>query len=217
MECMLDHKSVPPPQQKRSKQTLERLLAATISVLDEFGLEGAVIPRIAAKADVAPASVYRRFANKDDLIRAAFLKVLEASNEQNEQHLAQSILCDTLDGTATRLVKLLFQQYREHPKLMRSLSRFLDSDTDENFVREAQKKIAANVEEIVRVMLSHRSQINHADREAALRFAVLQAATAIEAVALASSPLWQLALPETDEDLSARFAQSMVAYLQQAG
>ncbi|WP_260114806.1 hypothetical protein [Pseudoduganella dura] len=35
---------------------------------------------------------------------------------------------ETLPDTALRLMRLLFRQYRQHPRLMRALSRYLDSD-----------------------------------------------------------------------------------------
>src|ERR1700733_5106492 len=80
------------PKQARSRATAERLLAAAIRVVDEVGLEGATVPRIAAAADVAPASVYRRYADKDALLRAAFLHALENSNQNNRQMMTKLLL-----------------------------------------------------------------------------------------------------------------------------
>ena len=88
---MNQNKVIAAPRQKRSQATLERLLSATIRLLDEHGLEGTVIPRIAELAGVAPASVYRRFANKDALMRAALLHVLESSREANRLGLASAL------------------------------------------------------------------------------------------------------------------------------
>jgi hypothetical protein len=46
------------PQQQRSGETLARLITATLVTLEEHGLEGATISRIASVAKIAPASVY---------------------------------------------------------------------------------------------------------------------------------------------------------------
>ena len=80
------------PQQDRSRATAQRLLSATIRVISESGLDAATVPKIAALAEVAPASVYRRYHDKDALIRAAFLHVLEQSNANNRLHLKSALL-----------------------------------------------------------------------------------------------------------------------------
>ena len=49
------------PQQDRRRATAQRLLSATIRVISESGLDAATVPKIAALAEVAPASVYRRY------------------------------------------------------------------------------------------------------------------------------------------------------------
>lgn len=210
---MNQSKTIAAPRQKRSQATLERLLNATIRTLDEHGLEGAVIPRIAALADVAPASVYRRFANKNALMRAALLHVLEASREANRVGLATALHGKTLAASAEALMGLMFRQYRKHPRLVRALARFVDADDDEQFVAAARAIMAENLELSVQCLLVHRDQIRHAMPERALRFAVLHAITSIEAIALESVSLWHSVLSEPDEALAQEFARSFVAYL----
>jgi AcrR family transcriptional regulator len=202
-------KEIRPPRQKRSQETLDSLLDATIRVLDADGLDAATIPRIAGLARVAPASVYRRFVNKDALIRAALLSMLRSSR-------SEALLIpagETLTDTARRLMRLLFQQYRQHPRLLRALSRYLDADGDAHFIAEARAAVAANLALLVEPLLVHCEQIGHADQPAALRFALLQALTSIEAIALEPYSLWHIALAATDEELAERFAEAFVAYL----
>lgn len=206
-------KSIAAPQQKRSQQTLDRLLAATIRALDEHGLDGAVIPRIAALAQVAPASVYRRFANKDALLRAAFLHMLGQSGDANRAGLAAALEGETLAHSADALMRLLFLQYRQHPRLLRALTRFIDVDTDQQFAAAARAIVAGNLNQVVDCLLAHRERIRHPEPERALRFAILQATTAIEAIALEPFSLWHSVLPEPDERLARELARSFVAYL----
>jgi AcrR family transcriptional regulator len=206
---MSDSTSTYPPRQKRSEETLASLLAATIRVLDEDGLDGATIPRIAALAGVAPASVYRRFVNKDALIRAALLSMLANSRSERLDVAAG----ETLPETARRLMTLLFRQYRQHPRLLRALSRFLDADGDAAFVAEARAMLACNLTLLAEPLLVHRDQIHHADPQAALRFALLQALTSIESIALEPFSLWHMTMDEADEELAKRFADAFVAYL----
>ena len=203
-----------PHKQDRSRATAERLLSATIQILDEAGLEGAVVPRIAALAGVAPASVYRRFADKDALLRAAFLHALRLSGEANGERLEKLLLRDSLDATARQLMAMLFEQYRRHPRLLRALSRFVDADSDKVFVHEARSLIRANVEAVVDVVLTHRNEIAHADPRGALQFAVLNAACSIEVFALDPNSVWHAGPAIADDELAERLCASFVAYLQ---
>jgi AcrR family transcriptional regulator len=201
------------PQQRRSREMFERLLIATVRVLDQHGLDGAVIPRIAASAGVAPASVYRRFADKDALLRAAFLHVLDTSRETDRQTLSKALLRDTLEETAQRLMSVLFAQYRSHPHLLRALVRFLDTDTDKEFVREARWIVADNLNEIAEVLLAHQESISHASRRRALQVAVLSAVSSIEAIVLEPESLWNAVLEASDEELAKELARGFVGYL----
>jgi AcrR family transcriptional regulator len=201
------------PQQERSRATAQRLLSATIRVIADSGLEAATVPKIAALAEVAPASVYRRYQDKDALVRAAFLHALEQSNANNRQHLKSALLRQTLEATATQLMKVLFEQYGQHPLLIRSLSRYLDSTDDRDFAHRARSVMVANVEEVVAVLLHHRDEIVQADPERALRIALLNAICSIEAYTLDTNSLWHGFRGLSADLLSAELAAGFVAYL----
>lgn len=206
---MNESRDIYPPRQRRSQATLDSLLDATIRTLDAEGLDGATIPRIAALAGVAPASVYRRFVNKDALIRAALLAMLE--NSRSEAFVVGG--GETLPDAALRLMTLLFRQYRQHPRLLRALVRFMESDGDAAFLAEARAIVAGNLELLVEPLLVFEDGIGHGDPRTALRFAMLQAVTSIEAIALEPYSLWHTAVAATDEELAQRFADAFVAYL----
>jgi AcrR family transcriptional regulator len=204
------------PQQDRSRATAQRLLSATIRVISESGLDAATVPKIAALAEVAPASVYRRYHDKDALIRAAFLHVLEQSNANNRLHLKSALLQQTLKSTAVKLMEVLFEQYRQNPLLIRSLTRYLDSTDDRDFIHRVRSVMVANVEEIVAVLLHHRDEIVQTDPERALRFALLNATCSIEAYALDANSLWHGFGDFSPDLLAAELAAGFVAYLSHA-
>jgi len=203
------------PKQQRSRETLERLLAATIKVLDDEGLEGAVVPRIAAVAEVAPASIYRRFADKDALLREAFLHMLRKSNTANRERLGQAMLRDSLEASAAQLMDALMAQHRRHPRLMRALLRFVESDRESDFATEVRLHTAENINLIVDVFHAFRTEVRHRFPRRALQFAVLSAASAIELYVLEPASLWETVLPLSDKQFKAEQVRAFVGYLRQ--
>ena len=71
-----------PVKQARSKRTLERLLDAAEEVLSHDGLEGATVPAIARRACLSVGVVYRRFPDKDALLRTVYERQLQALGRQ---------------------------------------------------------------------------------------------------------------------------------------
>ena len=204
------------PQQNRSRATAQRLLSATIRLIDEAGLEAATVPKIAAIAKVAPASVYRRYADKEALIRAAFLNALEQSNQGNRRLLKSTLLKQTLEGTALQLMKVLHAQYCQHPLLLRALIHFLDTTDDHEFVCKAGAIMQANAQEVIDVLLRHRDEISHLNPENALRFALFSSMSSIETYALDPNSLWHGHSEFSQDKLLRHLAHSFVAYLKYA-
>ncbi len=200
------------PRQERSRRTLESLLSATVRTLHESGLEGATIPRIAEAAGVSPATVYRRFKDKKDLLRAAFLHMLEASQAHNRMHLAKGLSRPTLDQTARRFIEVNFGQYRQAGKLLGALKQFMDADGDSEFRQAARRIIEGNLEMVFQVMLKYRKEIAHENPERAVRIAVLTATNAIETNFFKPHTAWRT-LHVTEETLIEELTRAFVAYL----
>lgn len=206
-----------PPQQARSRRTHARLLAATLRTLAEHGQEGATIPRIARAAGVSPATVYRRFEDKQALLRAAFLHMLEASNQANRALLGARLSQGTLEQAARDLIELIFRQYREHAKVVNAMEEFLASDDSEEFVAAALAITDDNLDQLVQGMLAHRAQITHPDPERAVRIATMTAATAISVRATKPRSIWRTLEPTTDAALAEELTRGYVAYLTYTG
>lgn len=203
-----------PPKQERSRRTQARLLEATLKTLTEHGLDGATIPRIARVAGVSPATVYRRFVDKQALLRAACLHMLKRSNQANREHLLEKLGQGPLERAARVLIGLIFMQHRQHPKLIQAMENFLGSDDDRAFVRAAHAIVDDNLDQLIQAMLTHRAEITHPDPELAVRFATVTAATAIGTRALEPRSIWRTLQPITDDALADELAREYVAYLQ---
>lgn len=203
------------PKQQRSRETLSRLLRATIEVLDERGLAGATIPRIAAAAGVAPASVYRRFEDRDALLRAVFIRVLEKSAPSAREAMRLETLADkTLEGAVRALVGMMLQQYVQHPGLMRAFVRFLENDSDRAFREQTFGIVSGNFLAGVDLLLKHfRGEIRHSNPKRVITFALLSAATIVEARAMEEISLWDKLLPLSDTQLQHDLTRMILAYL----
>ena len=205
------HAKTPRAQQKRSLQTEALLLAAATRVLDRDGLDAATVPHIAAEARLSPASIYRRFADKDGLLRATFLQTLEEHNVGSAER--EELVKPKLSHTTHALVASLLKRYREHPQRLRALNRMIAAAPQSPFAREALSRLAENCNQAAEVLLAHRDHIRHSDPERAARFAVLSATSAIELAVLDQTSLWRVALPLSDKAFTAELSRQMVAYL----
>ncbi|HKP92951.1 MAG TPA: helix-turn-helix domain-containing protein, partial [Chthoniobacterales bacterium] len=104
--------------QTRSKETAARLLEAAEHVLEKRGLEGASVPEIARRAGVSPASIYRRFVDKDGLLREVFERFFERSIKANDETLQPSHWrAKSLDDSVCALVSGMVAAYSQRPGL----------------------------------------------------------------------------------------------------
>jgi AcrR family transcriptional regulator len=202
------------PQQARSRQTMERLLAATLAVIEEKGLAGVTIPAIAASAGVSAGSVYRRFADKDALIRTAFRRLLEVSEEANRMTVPpERFQGRSLDEALHLVGRALIAQYRGRTGLLKALDQYLEVHADEAFREWAVGVIAANIRRVIDALLPFRDSIAAEDPERAIIFALLSAITVIEVHKLHDPLVWRRMLPLDDDALAREAARAMAAYI----
>jgi AcrR family transcriptional regulator len=202
------------PKQDRSRRTLEKLLTAAAEMLEQRGLEGATIPRIAAQAGVSVGSVYRRFEDKDALFRATFLDLIEHAVEANKRGLrAETFAGMTLEAVTKALVRAMIRQFRVQPGLLGALQHFLQFHPDLEFRERALEMIAGNYGRISGVLMIFRDRITHADPERAALFAILSAITVIQARTLENDSVWEKVAALDDGELEAEVTDLMVAYL----
>ena len=76
------------PSQDRSKERMEKILAATEACILEVGAANLKISDIAAASGMANASVYQYFSNREEIIQALLERYLDYFHEQNTQLLS---------------------------------------------------------------------------------------------------------------------------------
>lgn len=167
-----------PPKQERSLQTLNRLLDAAEKVLEEDGLDAATVPVIARRARVSVGVVYRRFPNKDTLIRAVYERFLWRTNEQNSMMLATlSRVKIGLPALLRGMIRGVIEGHRRKRNLLRALFQFGRTHDDPAIRREAAGMNRASTAALTALMLMHQEQIRHPHPEAAIQFSVLMLAS----------------------------------------
>jgi len=203
------------PKQDRSRESSKRLLKATVETLGEKGLDGCTIPRIAAKAGLSPGSVYRRYPDKDALLQAAVLAILEGSEKGIKALLAsEEIQKMDLKTFAEFLVGKSVVSQRTHSKLLREARQFVLSHKNGRFIKKADEIEVRTLRLVTEFMISRRNQIKHPDPALAIPFALMVMSFALMHIIVldACSNDWISLLPKDDEVLSRELTRLMLAY-----
>lgn len=121
-----------PPRQKRSEETLRRILDAAAALLAERDLDEVSVEDLARRAGVSVGSVYTRFKSKDDLL--AYL--LDAAQRTQVEQLAAAFADErwrdvALAGRIDWLIERLQQSARARPGLIRAVFARLMSQSRE--------------------------------------------------------------------------------------
>ena len=209
-------KTVLPAHQARSRESLARLLKAAIEILDKDGAEGATIPRIAARAGLSPGAVYRRFPDKDALMREVCIRVFESNYKQTQQLLAAESWKDKpLDEVARSVVELTLKGHRTHRGLLRALLFFIWQHPDAAFVRRCDELEWKTFQEIADLLLTRRHEIRHPHPESAVRFAILILGVAAQGIlVLPPNPKdFSRLLPDIDAHLERELPKMFLRYL----
>lgn len=106
----------------RSRDADVAIVAATLALLTERGFDGASTDAIAARAGVSKATIYRRWATKDDLVRAAVaslaedLEVPDTGDLQSDLRVfVQGLVRVFADDRGTRLIATVVDQMARNP------------------------------------------------------------------------------------------------------
>ena len=168
----------PQSRQDRSRHTEQVLLEAALQLFRERGVEAITVGDIASRAGVAPASIYRRFGDKEGLLREAYrhftghaLAMLEAMPTTTQQHSYVERL-----ALVTSLV-MRYSHANQH-LLQSSFARALVDD----YYAQALKELRAGVlTSLKRHFLELAHEIHHPEPALAVDFALRQAVAMLSA------------------------------------
>lgn len=119
-----DAQPLNPPKQTRSRRTLERIVRASLEILDEEGPDGLTVQAIVERADSSVGSFYARFAGKEVLLEYLGERIWrEAAARWDEalgsQEWSDLTLLEMIEGT----VRLLGEAGRSRASYLKALQR----------------------------------------------------------------------------------------------
>lgn len=168
---MSEPSSRPRAQQSRSRDTEQRILATAVRVLGEQGAEGLTTANVSVAAGVSVGSLYRRFGNKEHLLRAAqgeFLRVFEGTITGRLLALSDADAADPA-ATITHVTTGLAESFAESAAPLRALLLVGLQNPVVYADGHAASVRGGNV--FAELVLRHRAAITQPDPEAAVDFA----------------------------------------------
>ena len=190
-----------PTKQARSRLTLHRLLSAAEALLEHGGLEAATVPAIAQTAGVSVGVLYRRFPDKDALLRAVYERFFSVYGEQNRSRLQSAALLNLpLPKIARGIIVGMTEGHRQRRGLLRALIRYARTHRDTDFREAAQKMNRDTIRAITFLLLPHRDQMTHPNPEKAIELGLLAVAATLQNILLEEETLHGVEEPEHLEE-----------------
>lgn len=199
-----------PPQQTRSQETLDRLLDAAESVLEEKSFTEATLAEIVERAGVTVGAFYRRFPDKD-----ALLHLLDQRFFEELYVLADEVLAPErwAGGSVSDIIHAVARQasdlYRQRRGLLRSL--FLRARVDPVIQDSARRVNAHFLDRLQAVLAPRRAGIRHPDPERAIALGFIVLIGAVRETVVFGE-VWPN-IAEVVEGLDAELARMYLAYL----
>ena len=149
-----------PPQQRRSRESLERVLRAGADVLGDKGYDGFTIGEVSREADVSVGSVYGRFESKDALIYEIHRRLLERLTPPEMPDAAAD-----LRSGVERAIRRLADSTDSERELLRAF--MLRGPVDGRIAAQGSAASQAVGRAFKATLLAHRGEIGHANPELA--------------------------------------------------
>ena len=204
------------PQQERSRESLRKLQKATAEVLGQHGVDGTTIPRIAQHAGLTPGAIYRRFHDKDALLEATILGILERQEQRMKAGLTPAAAAQIpLPVFADQVIGGMVLSYRVNASLLRAMRTFVQGRTNTPFYKKATKMEARGFEHAVELFMAHRKDIKHPEPRTAISLALMMVSSMLFDWVVMPLALgeWKSFLPKDDQALKRELTRAFLSYL----
>ena len=205
--------SVRPPKQERSRQSLERVIEASMALLEEQGFDAFTIQDVSQRADVSVGAIYARFGNKESLLRAVHKHAMEAlvpahdtvaAGDEGPAKPARDVIADAVNGVA--------QIFRHNEKLLRAFMHL--GAVDDEISRRGSENSVDLARHFRETVLAHRAEITHPSPETAVDVAFRMAYCTF-ARQVMYGPTFESDRPIKWDDLTTEVGAACAAYLLQ--
>jgi AcrR family transcriptional regulator len=95
----------------------DRILATVVEILESDGYDAVQLREVARRGRMSLATIYKHYANRDDMILAALRKWLQENRYRHVAHLAHHV-DDSLYDTLMRLLRTIFEPWEQHPAML---------------------------------------------------------------------------------------------------
>jgi AcrR family transcriptional regulator len=148
-----------PPQQRRSRESLERALAAGIELLEQGGYEAFTITEVARRAKVSVGTLYGRFQSKDGLFHEIQARALEAIEADQDALLARDWSALDAGALVHAAVEAVAEVFRRHAALLRVM--MLRGATDPDVLARGRASSQRFAGAFTDALLTRRAAIVH--------------------------------------------------------
>jgi AcrR family transcriptional regulator len=204
------------PRQERSRESERKLIKAAAEVLGQHGVDGTTIPRIAAHAGLTPGAIYRRFSDKDALLEAVILGILE----RQDQHLKTGPSAETVGQIplpifAEQLVHSLLVSYRANAALFQAIRKFAQESRNNDFRRKVGRLETRSFERLVDMILASATEITHPEPRVAASLGLMMVISTLLELLLQGSDTraWKAVVPQDDATLKRELTRAFLSYL----
>ncbi len=201
-----------PPKQDRSARTLNRIVEASLGLMEEVGVEGATVADIVDRAGSSVGSFYARFPSKEDLVGYLQERVWGDAWERWDTALEEADWRELpLDSVVEGVTGLLVSSFQADFKRRKVLgSRFRQDDRGTVRMLEFHDHILGT---ITPLFLAHLTDISHPEPERAIRLGYRFAVGAIREVLEVDAAGGEVHGAEGPEVLTHQVARAWKAYL----
>lgn len=202
---------VRPPQQERSRRTLDRICRTALDLFARQGVEHTSVQEIVDRADSSVGSFYARFEGKDALVRYLESRVWEEAGERwGEAVEGRSWEELTLDALVEGVVELLVRLHREDAGRRAALRAAGASGVPGGSDDPAHAFHARVAGDLTRLILAHRVELGHPEPERAAALGYRIVVASLRELLDGREPSGAVSDPET---LSRELARCWLGYL----
>lgn len=207
------------PQQQRSRDTQNRILAALERLLEDYFFEQITTRQLAGEAGVAPATLYRRFRDKNALLPALYQHYDERLNrwakalwdeDQQQRHTS-------VEERVTHVVREHVNFYRDNEPILRTLYLYLRLHPDIDLDEAASGRQTGYLEILTPIFEALARQGRELPDEARVKLFCLVLITSVKERALFPTTTPARLLELSDEDFVRELSRNLVGYLVRRG